>query len=56
MLLYWALFFLCCAILLGILGFGILAAATAAILKIIFWVFVVLFVVTLVSHATRRRI
>lgn len=54
MLLGWAIFFLICAIILAILGFGVLAATAGAILKIIFWLFVVLFVVSLITHLARR--
>jgi uncharacterized membrane protein YtjA (UPF0391 family) len=54
MLLGWAIFFLICAIILAILGFGVLAATAGAILKIIFWLFVVLFVISLVTHLARR--
>ena len=54
MLFGWAIFFLICAIVLAILGFGVLAATAGAILKIIFWIFVALFIVSLVSHLARR--
>ena len=54
MLLGWAIFFLICAIILAILGFGVLAATAGAILKIIFWLFVVLFVISLITHLSRR--
>ena len=49
MLLGLAILFLICAIILGILGFGVLAAAAGAVLKLIFFIFVVLFVITLIS-------
>lgn len=56
MLLGWAVFFLICAIVLAILGFGVLAATAGAILKVIFWLFVVLFVVSIISHFARRSV
>lgn len=43
------------AILCGILGFGIAATAFAAIAKILFWLFIVGFVVTLVMNMAGRR-
>lgn len=53
-MLYWALLFLVFAIILAILGFGVLAAAAAGIAKVLFWLFVALFVISLIMHLSRR--
>ena len=53
-MLNWALTFLVIAILAAILGFGGIAIAAAGIAKILFYVFLVLFLVSLVVHVTRR--
>lgn len=45
----WALGFFIIAIISGLLGFGFIASAAAGIAKVLFWVFVVLFVVALIS-------
>lgn len=44
------------AILCAILGFGIAATAFAAIAKVMFWLFVVGFVASLVLNMGRRRV
>jgi uncharacterized membrane protein YtjA (UPF0391 family) len=49
-MLYWALVFLIVAIISGILGFGAVAGAAANIAKILFYVFLVLLVVTLAAN------
>ena len=51
----WALTFLVIALIAGALGFTGIYVAAAAIAKILFFVFVVLFVVSLVMHAARGR-
>lgn len=43
----WALTFLVVAIIAGLLGFGVIASASAGIAKIIFVIFLVLFVIAL---------
>lgn len=43
------------AVIAGLLGFGVIASAAAGIAKILFFVFLVLFIVTLVGHASRGR-
>lgn len=53
-MLYWALVFLVIAILAGIFGFGIAATAAAGIAKILFFLFLIGFVVSLVMHLGRR--
>ena len=51
----WALTFLVVALLAGVLGFTTVAGASIAIAKILFFVFLVLFVVSLVMHLVRGR-
>jgi uncharacterized membrane protein YtjA (UPF0391 family) len=53
-MLYYALVFLLIAILAGVFGFGGIAVASAGIAKILFFVFIVLFVVSLITHTARR--
>ena len=52
-MLYWALLFLVFAIILAIVGFGVLAAAAAGIAKILFYLFIALFVISLIMHLSR---
>ena len=51
----WALTFLVVALLAGVLGFTSVAGAAMGIAKILFFVFLVLFVVSLVMHLVRGR-
>ena len=53
-MLYYALVFLLIAVLAAIFGFGGIAIASAGIAKILFFVFIVLFVVSLITHMSRR--
>jgi uncharacterized membrane protein YtjA (UPF0391 family) len=53
-MLYWALMFFLVAILAAIFGFGGIAIAAAGVAKILFFVFLVLFIVSLVAHTSRR--
>jgi len=53
-MLYWALMFLVVAIIAAVLGFTGIAIVSAGIAKLLFFVFVVLFVITLVAHLGRR--
>jgi len=53
-MLYYALMFLLVALIAGALGFGVVAFAAAEVARIIFFVFVVLFLVSLISHLMRR--
>ena len=55
-MLYYALVFFMIALLAGVLGFGGIAFASAAIAKICFFIFLVLFLVTLVFHVSRRDV
>ena len=54
-MLSWALFFFIIAIIAAILGFGGLAASMAGIAKIIFYVAIVLFLVSMISRAIQGR-
>ncbi len=45
----WALTFLVIALIAGVLGFGVVAGTSATIAKILFFVFLVLFVVGLIA-------
>lgn len=53
-MLHWALVFLVVALIAAALGFGTLAGAAAGIAKICFFVFLVLFVVSLFAGGFRR--
>jgi uncharacterized membrane protein YtjA (UPF0391 family) len=53
-MLYYALVFLLVAIVCAILGFGVLSAVAASIAKILFFIFLVVFLVSLVVG--RRRV
>ena len=54
-MLYYALVFLVVALLAGLLGVGVVAFAAAEIERILFFVFLVLFLVSIISHLFRRR-
>jgi uncharacterized membrane protein YtjA (UPF0391 family) len=54
-MLYYALVFLLVALVAGALGFGVVAFASAEIARICFFIFIVLFLVSLVSHLFRTR-
>jgi len=51
----WAVTFLVIAFIAALFGFGGIASASAGIAKILFAVFLLLFLVTLVAGALRRR-
>jgi uncharacterized membrane protein YtjA (UPF0391 family) len=53
-MLYYALVFLLIAILAAVFGFGGIAIVSAGIAKILFFVFIVLFLVSLITHMSRR--
>jgi uncharacterized membrane protein YtjA (UPF0391 family) len=53
-MLYYALVFFVIALLAGVLGFGGIAVAFAGIAKILFLVFLIAFLVSLVMHIGRR--
>jgi uncharacterized membrane protein YtjA (UPF0391 family) len=52
-MLYWTLVFLVVALVAGLFGFGGIAWASAGIAKILFGIFIVLFLVSLVFGALR---
>ncbi|MGF0539484.1 DUF1328 domain-containing protein [Agrobacterium sp. ES01] len=54
-MLYYALVFLVVALIAGALGFGGIAGASVGIAKILFFIFLVLFIVSLVAGGLRRR-
>lgn len=54
-MLSWALTFLVIALIAAALGFGGVAGASMGIAKILFFVFLVLFVVSLIAGAVRGR-
>lgn len=54
-MLYWAVIFLLVAIVAGLFGFGGVAVASASIAKVLFFVFIALFVIALVANAMRGR-
>ena len=53
-MLYYAAVFFVLALVAGLFGFGAIATATAGIAKILFFIFLVLFVVSAVSSVVRR--
>jgi len=54
MMLRWALGFFIIALIAAVLGFGGIALAAAGIAKIIFYIFLVLFVISLIGHLASR--
>jgi uncharacterized membrane protein YtjA (UPF0391 family) len=54
-MLYWALVFLLISLVAALFGFSGIAAAFGGIAQILFYIFVVLFVATLIVHLVRGR-
>mgnify|MGYP001617867105 CR=1 FL=1 len=54
-MLYYAAVFLIIALVAALFGFGIIASAAAGIAKILFWVFIVFFVISLVMGGINGR-
>ncbi len=54
-MLYWAIVFFIVAIIAAAFGFGGIAAAASGIAQILFFIFLALFVVTLLIHLLRGR-
>jgi len=54
-MLHWALVFLLIALVAGVFGFSSLYVAAAGIAKILFFIFIVLFLVSLISGGISRR-
>jgi uncharacterized membrane protein YtjA (UPF0391 family) len=55
-MLYYAVAFLVVALIAAFFGFGAAASAFAGIAKLLFWLFIILFVITAVMNFTRRRV
>ncbi len=53
-MLYWAIMFFVVALIAAIFGFTGVAVAASGIAKLLFVIFLVLFVVSLAGHLTRR--
>jgi uncharacterized membrane protein YtjA (UPF0391 family) len=53
-MLRWAIVFFIVALIAAVLGFGGVAVAAAGIAKILFYLFLILFLITLVGHLLRR--
>ena len=54
-MLYWAVAFLVLAIIAAVFGFGGIAAGATAIAQVLFFVFLVVFLVSLITGLTRRH-
>jgi uncharacterized membrane protein YtjA (UPF0391 family) len=54
MMIRWALGFFVIALIAAVLGFGGIAVAAAGIAKIIFYIFIALFVISLIGHLASR--
>jgi uncharacterized membrane protein YtjA (UPF0391 family) len=54
-MLYWALVFFVIALVAGLFGFGGIAASASGVAQILFTIFLILFLVSLVMHLVRGR-
>ncbi|NLF29978.1 MAG: DUF1328 domain-containing protein [Planctomycetes bacterium] len=54
-MLYWALVFFLVAIVAAIFGFGDVAAGAATIAQVLFWIFLVVFVISLIVGLVNRH-
>ena len=54
-MLYWAVVFFVVAIVAAVFGFGDIAAGATAIARILFFIFLVIFLISLLVGLTRRR-
>lgn len=54
-MLRWALAFLVLAIIAGVFGFGFVAVAAAEIARVLFFLFLALFVLGMIGSLTRQR-
>jgi len=54
-MLYYALVFLVVALVAGMLGFGFVAFAAAGMAKILFFIFLIMFFVSIIVHTGRGR-
>lgn len=55
-MLYWTLVFLVVALIAGALGFGVVSGMAATVAKVLFFLFIVLFILSLISGAVRRPV
>ncbi len=55
-MLYWALMFMVIALIAGAMGFGVIGGMAYGAAKILFFIFLVLFIVSLVTGAVRRPV
>jgi uncharacterized membrane protein YtjA (UPF0391 family) len=55
-MLYWTIMFLVIALVAGALGFGVIGGMAYTAAKVLFFIFLVLFVVSLFSGAVRRPV
>ena len=55
-LLRWAIIFLVIALIAALFGFGFVAGTSIEIAKILFYVFIVLFVISVVIHLLKRKL
>jgi uncharacterized membrane protein YtjA (UPF0391 family) len=53
-MLHWSLTFFVLALVAAVFGFGVIASAAAGIAKMLFFLFLVLFVISLISGGLRR--
>jgi uncharacterized membrane protein YtjA (UPF0391 family) len=53
-MLYWALIFFVVALIAAAFGFGVIASASAGIAQVLFVIFLILLVASLVMHCVRR--
>jgi uncharacterized membrane protein YtjA (UPF0391 family) len=53
-MLWWALVFFIVAVIAAIFGFGGIAAGAMSVAKIIFWIFIILFLISLLFGLFRR--
>jgi uncharacterized membrane protein YtjA (UPF0391 family) len=54
-MLYWSLVFLIIALVAGLFGFGLIAGTSWAIAKVLFFVFLVIFIISLIMGFSGRR-
>ena len=54
-MLYYSLIFLVIALLAGLFGFGLIAGASYMIAKVLFFIFLVMFIVSLIVGLSGRR-
>jgi uncharacterized membrane protein YtjA (UPF0391 family) len=55
-MLYYTIVFLIIALIAGVLGFGGVAFAAAGVAKLLFFLFLIAFLFTLVKHLSGRRV